>query len=436
MKEKKNELLPFLKVLTAGLLVLLFLCPYAGAKDFIKNLNLQNADIHSVLSFLADYGEVNIVTSPTVKGDVTLNLKNVSWRQALDIVFKNYSLAGVEEPGYIRVLPLKDYMEEQSSKQKHAAEQKTLVSLKTEIISVKNSAADELIKPVKTILSGRGIVDVDARTNSLIITDTPEDIAKVRSLVADLDRETDQIKISTQLLEIETKALDELGINWSFFTDEGTPGIPVYNKYEVDQLANRVSDPFGTFTYTTMQKDFDLNATISALIRDDKARILARPEITTMDNKEATIQMGSKIPIKQFDASGNVIITFVEVGTILKVVPHITAKDRVLMHLMPERSSYQFDPNGVIINTNNAETNVVVENGQPAIIGGLVSEEKKFSTTGIPILKDIPLLGYLFRYTNNDISKRELVIVVTPTIVTEEMRGLGSVEPLDFEENP
>ncbi len=439
-KKNKRKSLVSQRILRVGLFVflLLFLSSNLGAKSFIKSLTLQNADIHSVLSFLADYGDVNIVTSPSVKANVTLNLKNVTWKQALDIVLKTYSLAGVDEPGYIRVLPLKEYMEEQSVKQRHLAEQKGLISLKTEIISVKNAAADELIKPVKTVLSSRGLVDVDKRTNSLIITDTPEDIAKAKSLVENLDRETDQIKISTQLLEIETKALQELGIDWTFLTSEerGTAENPITHDIQIDQLADRVSDPFGVFTYSTVQEKFELDGVISALMRDNKARVLARPEITTMDNKEAVIQMGQKIPIKQFDPSGNVVITFVEVGTILRVTPHITAENRILMHLMPERSSYSFDPNGVIISTNNAETNVVVENGQPAIIGGLVSEEKKESNTGIPILKDIPLLGYFFRYTINELSKRELVIVVTPTIVTEEGKGLGLVEPEDFEKNP
>jgi len=335
-------------ILVIGLFFFLLLSFNAGAKDYIKSLALQNADIHSVLSFLADYGDVNIVTSPSVKADVTLNLKNVSWKQALDIVLKTYSLAGVEEPGYIRILPMKEYMEEQSAKQKHVVEQKNLVSLKTEIIPVKNAAAEELIKPVKTVLSSRGLINVDKRTNSLIITDIPGDIAKAKGLVENLDRETDQIKISTQLLEVETKALEELGIDWTFVTsqEQGTVENPITHDIQIDQLAGagRVSDPFGIFTYSSVQTDFDFDAVVQALVRDNKARVLAHPEITTMDNKEAVIQMGQKIPIKQFDPSGNVVVTFVEVGTILRVTPHITAEDRVLMHLKPERSSYQFDP--------------------------------------------------------------------------------------------
>jgi len=204
-------------------------------------------------------------------------------------------------------------------------------------------------------------------------------------------------------------------------------GFKTSHEALVEQMADRVSDPAGTFTYTTIQEDFDLTGTVSALMKDNKAKLIASPVITTVDNKEALIQMGQKIPIKQFDASGNVVISFVEVGTILRVTPHITSENRILMNLKPERSSYQFDPNGVIINTNNAETNVVVGNGQPAVIGGLTSQEKKTNKTGLPVLKDLPVIGYLFSYSQDEIINRELVITVTPKIVKKGMEGgLGS----------
>ena len=131
--------------------------------------------------------------------------------------------------------------------------------------------------------------------------------------------------------------------------------------------------------------------------------------------------MGQKIPVKQFDESGNVVIKFEEVGTILLVTPLLTAEDQILMELAPERSPYQFDPNGVIINTSNAKTNVIVNNGQTAVIGGLTTEDEVQTEIGVPILKDIPLIGRLFKYTNNRIESRDLIIFVTPTIVENDM---------------
>jgi len=416
-------------LLTAWLFIFFALQALGQQEKVLKSLTLQNAEVHSVMSFLAEEGKTNIVVAPAVSGTVTLSLKGVTWRQALEIITKTYNLVTVEEPDYIRVLPLQDYLNEMTFTQKHQADQKTLVSLQTEIISVKNGTAADLIKPLKASLSERGTVDVDQRTNSLIVRDIPENVARAKEMVKALDKETDQIKISAQLLEVETGTLSELGIDWSVIPSlEGSADGTIHSEMEINQKGNQLldEDKIGNFTYSTVQKDFSLDATISAMVKSNKAKIVAHPEITTVDNKEAFIQMGQKVPIKQFDASGNTVITFVEVGTILKVVPHITSEGRILMKLKPERSSYQYDANGVIINTNNAETNVVVDDGQTAVIGGLTTQEEKKLQKGIPILKNIPLLGYLFSYTKKEIVNHDLVIFVTPTVVTNEMKGLKS----------
>lgn len=396
----------------------------------ITALNLQNAEMQSVLNFLADYGGVNIVAAPSVKASVTLTLQDVTWRQALDILLKTYSLAGVEEGGYIRVLPTDEFLQEQALLEKRRLDQTAMVPLETAVIPVKHGTAKDMIKSMKAVISQRGTIDTDDRTNSLVIRDTPDHIDKVKTLAQTLDKETDQIKISAQLLEVESGALEEMGVNWSMVSRKSAQLLEG-DKSEAafSQVTDLVSDPTGNYTFATVQGDFDIEGTVSALVSSNKGKIIAHPEITTVDNSEAYIQMGQRIPIKQFDESGNVVITFEEVGTILRVTPHITSESRILLQLKPERSSYTFDANGVIINTNNAETNVVVENGQTAVIGGLTTQVEMKTRVGLPILKDIPWLGYLFRYTRNEIANRDLVIFVTPTIVTEEMQSLGSVQP-------
>jgi len=423
MKISKLKFGKIIFLVTFWLFIFFALQVLGEQEKILKTLTLQNADVHSVLSFLSEEGKKNIVASPAVTGSITLNLKGVTWRQALEIICKTYNFALVENPDYIRVVPLQDYLAELTITQKHEADQKTITSLTTEIISVKNGTASELVKPLKTSLSERGTIDVDQRTNSLIVKDILQNIARIKEIVAALDKETNQIKISAQLLEVETGTLSQLGIDWKV-----VPSLKGNNNMTIEQKANKLpaEDQIGNFTYSTVQTDFNLNATISAMVKSNKAKIVAHPEITTVDNKEAFIQMGQKVPIKQFDASGNTVITFVQVGTILRVVPHITSEGRILMKLSPERSSYQFDPNGVIINTNNAETNVVVDDGQTAVIGGLTTQEEKKLQTGIPILKNIPLLGYFFSYTKKEITNHDLVIFVTPTIVTNEMKGLKS----------
>ncbi len=407
--------------------------PQSGkAGKIITALNLQNADLHSVLNFLADYGGVNIVASPSVDASVTLTLQDVTWRQALDILLKTYSLTGVEEGGYIRVLPTPEFLNEQALLEKHRADQTATVPLETAVVPVKHGTAKDMVKSIKAVISTRGTIDTDDRTNSLVIRDTPEHIEKVKQLAKTLDKETDQIKISAQLLEIESGALTELGLNWSMISRrsaqllEGDMAEAIFS-----QNTDRVSDPTASYTFAMVQGDFDIEGVVSAMVSSNKGKIIAHPEITTVDNREAYIQMGQKIPIKQFDEAGNVVIQFEEVGTILRVTPHITSENRILLKLKPERSSYTFDANGVIINTNNAETNVVVDNGQTAVIGGLTTQVEMKTRVGLPILKDLPLLGYLFRYTRTEIANRDLVIFVTPTIVTEEMHSMGSIQQSD-----
>jgi len=419
----KNKLIIFLAVL----LIPLTLGITQQDEKVIKNLNLQNADIKSVLSFLADYGDVNIVSAPTVSANVTLNLQNVTWRQALDIVLKTHSLAGVQEEGYIRVLPLNEYLQEQSSIEKQRADQRLLVGLDMQIVAIKYSHAKDMVKPIKSMLSDRGGIDVDERTNSLIIRDIPENIAKIREIITTLDKETQQIRISAQLLEMDTDILRELGVNW-MGAGQRTVNVFGDNWTAFDtarQAADKVSDPISRFLFGMLRADsaVSISAQISALAATTKLKVVAHPEITTLENKQASIQLGEKIPIKQFDAAGNVVTTFVDVGTILKVTPHITAENRILMHLKPERSQFKSDPAGIIIQTTNAETNVMVENGQTVVIGGLTTQDEERLNAGIPILKDIPILGYLFRYTRKKVTTKDLVIFVTPTIVTEEMHG-------------
>jgi type IV pilus assembly protein PilQ len=387
----------------------------------IETLNFQNAEVTSVLNFLADYGQVNLVTAPQVEGNVTLSLKNVSWQQALDILTKTYNLTAVKEKGYIRVLPTEDWMKESQSEQMHASQQNAIVPLESRIIDVDNAQAADLVIPVKSLLSARGGVEIDARTNSLIVQDIPSNLSKVEAFVKELDCETAQIKISTQLVEVSSTALEEIGVNWDILTSETMADGTQYDSETRVLGADKVLDPIVDFTFGTVQKGWNLQTKIAALISDGRGKILAHPEITTVDNKEARIQMGQKIPIKQFDGSGNVVITYEEVGTILRVTPHITSENRILMHLMPERSTYEFDPNGLIINTNNAETNVVVENGQTVVIGGLTTQDLIENESGVPILKDIPIIGYLFKYTKKRIENRDLVIFVTPTIVESSL---------------
>jgi type IV pilus secretin PilQ/predicted competence protein len=387
----------------------------------IENLQFQSADIKSVLTFLADYGGVNVVIDPDVSGTVTIKLRDIEWRAAMEIIGRTYELAVVEDmDGYLRVLPADDYRKEVTEEEKHKKETRELAELQTKIVKIANSTSNDVVAAVKSLMTERGVASSDARSNSIIIQEVPSNMANVLTYIAELDKPARQIKISARLLEIFTTDLRELGIE---IFAEGTYTTESGRSYPQAGGVNalRTTDFGVQYGVMALQHGWSAQAIVEAIVQNDKGRIIAHPEITTIDNKQAKIQMGQKIPIKQFDESGNVVIKFEEVGTILLVTPHLTAEDQILMELAPERSTYQFDPNGVIINTSNAKTTVIVSNGQTAVIGGLTTEDEVETEVGVPILKDIPLLGNLFKYTNKRMESRDLIIFVTPTIVDDNL---------------
>ena len=387
----------------------------------IKNLHFQSADVRSVFTFLADHGGVNVVVAPNVSGTVTIKLNDVQWHTAMDIIGRTYNLAVVdEEDGYIRVLTADDYRKEVTESERHKKETHQLAELDTKIVKIANSTSNDIVDAVKSLMTDRGQASSDARSNSIIIQEVPSNMERVLSFIAELDKPARQIKISARLLEIFASDDEELGIEWNAsgtYTTESGREYPQAGGVN----ALRTQDYVGQYKVSALQHGWSVDAVVEAIVQSDRGRIIAHPEITTIDNTTAKIQMGQKIPVKQFDESGNVVIKFEEVGTILTVTPHLTAENQVLMELSPERSTYQFDPNGVIINTSNAQTTVIVNNGQTAVIGGLTTEDEVDSEIGVPILKDIPLLGRLFKYTNSHTETRDLVIFVTPTIVDDDL---------------
>lgn len=384
----------------------------------IKTLQFQSADIRSVYSFLADYGKVNVVVSPKVTGSVTIRINEVTWRQAMDIVARTYDLAVVQEDSTLfQILPMADYRAQQSENDKARVEKQALADLDTRIVKISNSTSNDIVNAVKSLLTARGKASSDPRSNSIILQEVPDNMARVISYIDSLDKPARQIKISTQLLEISSRNLQELGIDWmaeGTFTTNSGRSYPQQARVDAADIV----DPQGSYRVQALQKGWSLEALIEATVTTGKGKIIAHPEISTLENVEAKIQMGQKVPIKQFDDAGNVVIKFEEVGTILTVTPYITADNQILMDLKPERSTFEFDPNGVIINTSNAATKVIVNNGQTAVIGGLTTQDEVESETGIPVLKDIPLLGNLFKYTTKRVETRDLVIFVTPTIVS------------------
>lgn len=417
------------KLVAAAMALLVLLVPVMAQDDqpednsaVIKNVEFQGSEIRAALTFLAEYGNVNVVVAPNVVGTVTIRLTNIQWRDAMNIIGRTYDLAIIDDQsGYIRVMNSEAYRKELTKQREHIASQRKLVPLETKIVLISNSVSGDMVETVKNLLTDRGKVVSDIRSNSLVLQEVPDHMQVVLDYITQLDKPARQIRISAQLLEISSDGLEELGINWSASGSYRTASGREYNQTAEVFGDVGAADPLGRYSIQALSHDWGVDAFIEAVVKSGKGKIIAHPEITTVENKQARIQMGQKVPVKQFDESGNVVIKFEEIGTILIVTPHITAENRILMHLKPERSTFQFDAAGVIINTSNAETNVIVGNGETAVIAGLTTLDEVETEYGVPLLKDIPLLGNLFKFTTKKSESRDLVIFVTPTIVEDNL---------------
>jgi len=379
-------------------------------------LDAQGADIKTVLRSISDFAGINIVAGPDVKGEVFVHIKDEPWEEALDILLRAHGYGYREEYGMIRVAELTRLMREELELQTADRKKEDLLPLKTRIIFVHNSNAEELQSALQNVVSQRGKIDVDLGSNALIINDIEKNIEKIAVMITDLDKKTHQVDINAKLVEVDVEATRELGINWGLMNlhKSGFSGV---GSAEVDAGIPLSS---GTLKFGTVRSWGELNVILEMLEKSNKANIISNPRITTMDNREASILVGKEIPLIVADEAGNPITELTKIGIMLKVIPHVNADRTITLDLHPEVSDLQSESTaqgGVIISTSEADTRVIVNNGETAVIGGLIKKLESNVKQGIPVLKDIPYLGSLFSSTTTANKKQELVIFVTPTIV-------------------
>ncbi|RPJ41018.1 MAG: type IV pilus secretin PilQ [Candidatus Latescibacterota bacterium] len=399
--------------------------PSANPED-LMSLDVQKAEIATVLRTIADFSDRNIVAGPEVTGQVTVRLLSVSWQSALDVVLRANSYGWKEDmDGIIRVTTIKNLQNEDVEKEAAERKREDLLPLKTRVLPVNFAKADELNDAVQTILSQRGEVHVDTRTNSLLVKDIEQNIERAAELVSELDQETKQVEIVARLVDLDARVSRELGIEW-LASNLNNPSIDATGEAAVDAA---VPGPAGQFSIGTIGPGGTLDATLSALATENKARIISNPRITTLDNQEAWILVGKKIPLIVSDPSGNPITELTTIGIQMTVTPHIHANDNITLDLHPEvsdLSSQATVQGGIIIVTSEASTRVMVESGQTAVIGGLIRSNSSESGLGVPFLRDIPLLGRFFSSSSDVDEQRELLIFVTPRIM--DVKDLRSTE--------
>lgn len=389
----------------------------AAGSQLPMSLDVQGADVHTVLRSIATYAGVNIVADANVKGALTLRALDLPWYEMLDAVCRAMGLVAMDHGSFIRVATERTAQDEALARESAARKQEDLMPLETAIVPLRYGNADELKTVVNAMRTARGSVEIDERTNSLIVTDIAPRLEELRHTLTDLDTQTLQIEITAELVDVDATMSRQLGIAWGFSnlhsTDANASG-------SVTMSADDVVGTAGDVQVGVLRSFGELQARIQALATDNKADIISTPRITTVNNRMARILVGKEVPVITMDEAGNAITEYKQVGITLEVTPHVNSDEEITLDIHPEISDLSQEATvqgGVVFNTTEADTRVMVSNGETAVIGGLLNTRKTKFERGVPVLKDLPVLGYLFRSTDEQDDKRELLIFVTPRIV-------------------
>lgn len=404
--------------------ILTILCINIAAQDInqtgrnakvIEFFDVYNADLRSVFKQLSEYSGVDIVAAENVKGTVSISVTKKTWIEILAIVCRIANLTLTNEDNYVYILTAEDYMKRQTDKAASENVAVNMAPLRREIIKINHSPVNSIKESVMGLLSTKGKLTVVEHNNSLIIVDTDQAIEQIRKMIVAFDIETAQISISCKIIEVSSNAAQRLGISWGFFNK--AVGV---NVEHLGKAGNVVAGALEKVSYGIINSD-NLTAALEYLFSDAKGEVVAQPQITTLDNKEAKIFMGQKIPFSRLDEAGNTVVTYIDAGTELTVKPHLSGEGRILLELSPKKESYEIVEGTPVINRQSAQTNVVVSNGETVVIAGLTSNTKNEEEAGIPFLKSIPFIGNLFKRSRKSLEKKDLIIFVTPHIIQRDV---------------
>ena len=426
-------------------------------------LNFQDIDVRAVLQLLADTSGQNIVVSDTVKGRVTLRLQNVPWDQAMDIVLRTKGLAMRKKDNVIMVAPQAEIAERERAELAAQNDIQQLEMLHTEFLQINYAKASDIAKLLKSggggsLLSERGNVSIDERTNTLLVQDTVEHLMSLRGLIATLDIPVRQVLIESRIVIVSDDFSRDLGVRAGFtqigdsvgdlyalsgsaqatdtmmgsaldnLANTGTPypvQIPFgnFDRYNVNMP---VSNPAGRIAMSILNFDqFLIDLEITAAQSEGKAEIVSSPKVITSNQREAVIEQGVEIPYQESASSGATTTQFKKAVLSLKVTPQITPDDRIILDLEVNKDSVGqlvasatggFVPS---IDTRSVITQVLVNDGQTVVLGGIMETELREGEKKVPFLGDVPGLGALFRTRSKTNNKNELLIFVTPRILRE-----------------
>ena len=417
------------------------------------SLDFQDADIRNVLRLIADVSGYNLAAGDDVKGKITIKLLNVPWDQALDLILKMNNFGYLREGNIIRVATLKNIEDQLTAEAKAKEAEQKSGDLITKIIYVNYGSAKDFLETLKKSLTPRGSLVVEDKTNAIVIKDISKSVDEVTEMIRTLDRKVPQVMIEARIVEADTTFVRELGVQWgadqrgiahsrsdremgnySLYgggtkqSSSDTTYSPLSNGIGVNDTGFLVNLPAAVgagsggaigFLFSNAKRTFNLDFQLSAMESSGKGKVLSNPKILALDNKEAFIQTGYRIPYESVSTQGTK-TEWIDAVLQLKVTPHVTADNHIMMSIKIEKNEPDFSNraagNAPTISTKEAKTDVLVNNGDTIVIGGIYKRRNDNSVKGVPWLSKIPILGWLFKKEYIYEKPEELVIFITPKI--------------------
>lgn len=412
----------------------------------IFTFDFTDIDIKDLFKFIADISGLNIILDPKVSGKITLKLVDVPWDQALDLICKSQGLGYAIEGNVIRIAPLSVLAKEAEERRKQKEQEELVRPMRTIIRPLSYATSSEVAGLVRKMLSPKGTIDEDSRTNTLIITDIDTKIPAIESLIDSLDLRIPQVIIEARMVETTREFFQGIGIQWGFrgimspaygtntslifpnslylygdnivSTKGGIGGNPL-GGYAVNLPTAQAPNAAILLSAGNKLDTFRLDLALSALENQGQGRILSNPKIATQNNKQAEIRQGYQIPVQTI-ANNTVTTTYVNATLSLQVKPQITAEDTIIMDVTVENNRPDFT-NLVYatppIITQKAKTTILMDNGSTAVLGGILVGRDEIAQSGIPLLSHLPIVKYLFKNKNITRENRELLIFLTPRII-------------------
>ncbi|AUL74486.1 secretin [Pseudoalteromonas sp. 13-15] len=414
-----------------------------GGKEYQgrpMTLNFQDISVRAALQIIAGYNDFNLVTSDSVTGNITLRLDGVPWDQALDVVLRIKGLDKRMDGSILMVAPAEELAAREAKDLKAKQQVEDLEPLYSEYMRLNYAKAEDFADLLKTdinsIITPRGSVSVDQRTNTLLVKDTVKSIENIRRMIETLDIPVQQVVIESRMVTVRDNVTEDLGVRWGFSDQQGSDGISgslegaeTISNGVIPDLTDRlnvnlpITNPAASIGLhiAKLANGTLIDLELSALEEENKGEIIASPRIIAANQQKARIEQGTEIPYTESASSGATTVSFKKAVLSLEVTPHITPDNKVILDLIITQDTrgdvvQTGTGEAVSIDTQEIQTQVLVENGQTIVLGGIFQQQIINTTNKVPVLGDIPYVGRLFKSTSEFNEKRELLIFVTPKI--------------------